>query len=148
MKYKNLIVCACLITAFMISGCRSNASESSVMSSEPIRITCEVFYRPGAGMALEAAPEITFAGGNERQAVSYDSLSFEGVFQDDTYEGRALSINITAPQKSSKITSQLYQFDSLNPPENQFIGGHGFTGLVYVFDPESSAEMQYFCSYR
>ena len=27
-----------------------------------------------------------------------------------------------------------------------WFGGHGFTGLNYVFQPDSSAEMQFFCS--
>jgi hypothetical protein len=31
---------------------------------------------------------------------------------------------------------------------NQFIGGHGFTGLVYVYHPSSDAELQYFCETR
>jgi hypothetical protein len=28
---------------------------------------------------------------------------------------------------------------------DQFIGGHGFTGLAYVFHPASGGEIQYFC---
>ena len=148
MKYGNLIVFACLIIALMIFGCGSNESESSEKSSEPIRIACEVFYRPSEGMPLEAVSVITFVGGNDRQSAVFAAFSFEAIFQDDPYEGRVLSINITTPDKSNKITSQLYQFDRQNPLENQFIGGHGFTGLVYVFHPDSSAEMQYFCNLR
>jgi hypothetical protein len=45
----------------------------------------------------------------------------------------------------AEISRQLFQFDPQNPLENQFIGGHGFTGLNYLFHPDSAAEMQFFC---
>jgi len=75
-------------------------------------------------------------------------MGFQARFQDDQFEGRALSIAVTNLETGAEISRQLYQFDPQNPPENQFIGGHGFTGLHYVYHPGSEAEMQYFCSVR
>ena len=73
-------------------------------------------------------------------------MVFEAHFQDDEYEGRALSIAVIDLDKGSDISRQLYQFDRQNPVENQFVGGHGFTGLNYTFQPGTTAEMQFFCS--
>ncbi len=145
-RFSNLF--AFLIISLLVSGCGLNETSSKGDASEPLLIACEVFYRPGAEMPLEAAPEITFLGGSERQFAEFERLIFDAKFQDDPYEGRALSIHITTPDGGDVLTSQLYQFDSQNLPKNQFIGGHGFTGLVYIFDPDSSAEMQYFCNLR
>ena len=73
-------------------------------------------------------------------------MAFEAFYQDDEFEGRALSIVVVDLETGQEILRQLYQFDPQNPVENMFIGGHGFTGLNYVFHPGSNAEMQYFCS--
>ena len=57
-------------------------------------------------------------------------------------------VRITDLESGDEITRQLYQFNPNNPVENQFIGGHGFTGLNYVFQLESPDEMQFFCSIK
>ena len=75
-----------------------------------------------------------------------DELLFEAWFQDDEYEGRALSIVVVNIETDAEIIRQLYQFDSQNPVKNQFMGGHGFTGLNYVFKPKATDEIQYYCS--
>jgi hypothetical protein len=148
MKNGYLKILTVLICITLLTGCGAGKSETVIKSSEQIRITCEVFFRPSAGTPLEASPELSFEGGNKRQSVDFESLSFEAIFQDDPYEGRALKINISTLDGRKTVVSQLYQFDSQNPPINQFVGGHGFTGLVYVFHPDSAAEMQYFCNLR
>ena len=97
---------------------------------------------------MEAAPLIIFPEGNDRIVNQFETMVFEAQFQDDEYEGRALSIAVTNLDSGNEITRQLYQFDPQNPVENQFIGSHGFTGLNYVFQPDSSADMQFFCSLK
>ena len=105
-----------------------------------------MFYRSSPGQGLQAAPLISFTEGSASETLSFDTMIFEANYQDDEYEGRALSIAVTNVDTGGDITRKLYQFDKLNPVENQFIGGHGFTGLNYVFQPGLSAEMQFFCS--
>jgi hypothetical protein len=148
MKPRYILLFVIIFILLLASGCGSDDASSKGGTADPLNVTCEVFYRPDAGMPLEAAPEITFSGGNQWGSAEFERLTFEARFQDDQYEGRALSISITTPDNGDVLTSQLYQFDSKNPPQNQFIGGHGFTGLVYVYHPDSSAEMQYFCNLR
>jgi hypothetical protein len=45
----------------------------------------------------------------------------------------------------AELARGLYQLDPVGGLDDQFIGGHGFTGLAYVFHPDSGAEIQYFC---
>jgi hypothetical protein len=97
---------------------------------------------------LEPAPLITFAGGNDQKVHEFETMAFEARFQDDPHEGRALSIVITELESGDELTRQLFQFDHQNPVENQFIGGHGFTGLNYIFETDSTAEMQFFCGLK
>ena len=132
-----------LLFSVLVASCAAGGNEASPgVSGE---IVCEVFYRPTAGQGLEAAPFATFTSGNDRQERQFQDMTFEASFQDDEFEGRALSIVVADLDSGEEIARQLYQFDLQHPVENQFIGGHGFTGLVYVFHPTSAAEMQYFC---
>ena len=108
-------------------------------------IACEFFYRSSGGSSFEPALEITFQQGTEQKEHQFESMAFHARFQDDQFEGRALSIAVTNLETGAEISRQLYQFDPQSPTKNQFIGGHGFTGLQYVFHPDSDAEMQYFC---
>jgi len=148
MKSLFTIITCILLMTLLISACSTPEITSEASPSGDSTIICEVFYRPGAGVGLEAAPEISFTEGNELKIHEFETMVFEAQFQDDEYEGRALSIAVTNLDSGNEITRQLYQFDPQNPVENQFIGGHGFTGLNYVFQPDSSAEMQYFCSLK
>jgi hypothetical protein len=132
-----------LIITLTLSAC--NGAQSPI-STTAGNIVCEVFYRSGAGQSFESAPLMKFTGGTEKQSQAFDELLFEAWFQDDEFEGRALSIVIVDSEKDREIARQLYQFDPQNSVENQFVGGHGFTGLNYVFHPNSVAEIQYFCS--
>jgi hypothetical protein len=136
-----------LITFFIV-GCTFTEKNSRVDSSGVIIVICEVFYRPTKSQSLEAAPQIAFTEGDEQMTHEFEDMAVEVRFQDDQFEGRALYIVVTNLDTGSEISRQLYQFGPENPTENQFIGGHGFTGLNYVFHPDSSAEMQYFCSVK
>jgi hypothetical protein len=118
------------------------------MSTTTDQIVCEVNYRKGGEQSFEPAPLIQFAGGTEMQSHAFDELLFEAWFQDDEFEGRALSVVVVNLENDQELIRQLYQFDAQNPVENQFVGGHGFTGLNYVFKPKATDEIQYFCSIK
>jgi len=137
-----------LLITVLIAGCTFTEKNSSVDSSGINIVTCEVFYRPTKSQSLEAAPQIAFTEGNEQMTHKFEDMAVEARFQDDQFEGRALYIAVTNLDTGSEISRQLYQFDLENPARNQFIGDHGFTGLNYVFHPDSPAEIQYFCNVK
>ena len=43
------------------------------------------------------------------------------------------------------LVSHLFQLPPDAGPTDQFVGGHGFTGLTSAYDPVSGAELQYWC---
>ena len=91
---------------------------------------------------------ITLANGGDHEVVEHDDLRFDAQYWDDEYEGQSLSIYVTDLDTGEEIVRQLYQMDREKGLTNQFVGGHGFTGLTYVYHPRSTAEMQYFCLAR
>ena len=60
-----------------------------------------------------------------------------------------MSIEVYSKAKPKHpIVHTLYQLSRSENPQNNYGDGpegHGFTGLVYVSDPFSPAELQYYC---
>ena len=52
------------------------------------------------------------------------------------------SIHVHFMGEKGLITASLFQIDKT--PTNSFSGGHGFTGLHYVYDTSSDAQIQFF----
>lgn len=145
MKTLNIGLAFFLFLSVLLLGCNSTKTESRDRSSGAYSLICEVFYRSDPGQGLEAAPPIIFTGGSEQIDYKFEKLTFEAQLQDDQFEGRTLYTAVINLETGDEISRQLFQFDPKNPVENQFVGGHGFTGLNYAFHSASSAEMQYFC---
>jgi hypothetical protein len=134
------------VTLLLVS-CSPSPEEAGGQSVAPVSIDCQVFYRPSVTESLsESAITLTMHGDHE--VVEFDELEFNAQYWDDQFEGRSLSISVASPDTGDEIVRQLYQMDRGKSLVNQFIGGHGFTGLIYVYHPDSTAELQYFCEAR
>ncbi len=130
-----------LCALFALAGCRPTGAAA-------LEVECQVFYRssPAAGGFEERT--LTLDSGDPAGSVEFDDLAFNAQYLDDAFEGRALSISVTDPGTGRQHSAHLYQMDPERAPSNEFIGGHGFTGLAYAYHPTSSAEMQFFCLAR
>ena len=146
MKHSKRLISAQLLIGVMVLliGCSPSPEEAGGQSVVPVSIECQVFYRPSVTESLsESAITITTSG--DHQIIEFDELEFNAQYWDDQFEGRSLSISVVDPDTGDEVVRQLYQMDRAKSVINQFIGGHGFTGLNYVYHPGSTAELQYFC---
>jgi len=143
---RNLTLLALTFMLLSITACSATGISDNTQDFDFKTIHCEVFYRSKAGLPLEPAPVTPLEEHNDQLVIEFEDMVFEARYQVDKFEGRALTISVSELGSGTEINRVLYQFDDQNPPENQFIGGHGFTGLNYLYHPNSSAEMQYFCS--
>ena len=132
-----------LIGLILVSvSCRSPAGNQQ---TEPLTIICHVFYRDSQAVPPEPESTLTLAQHGDQQIAQFDTLEFSAQFHDDEFEGRSLTIAVDAADSGQQVTRQLYQMDRQQGTRNQFQGGHGFTGLAYVYHPTTDAELQYFC---
>jgi hypothetical protein len=128
-------------------GCGLSPEEAGGQSVVPVSIDCRVFYRPSVTESLsESAITLTTSGDHE--VIEFDDMEFNAQYWDDQFEGRSLLISVTSPDTGDEVVRQLYQMDRRKSLINQFIGEHGFTGLIYVYHPSSTAELQYLCEAR
>lgn len=137
---------AILIT---LVACGTPAEENEDQAGTiPETIVCEVFYRPSLGAPFDES-SLTLSTAPEQAAntasAEFDDMGVGATFLSDVGEGKSLSITVTDLTTGAELTRGLYQFDPQAGLRDQFIGGHGFTGLAYVFHPASGSEMQYFC---
>ncbi len=139
-----LVVC---ITLAAVS-CSTPPEQASEQATAPSNIDCQVFYRASAGESLSEGPPIALTPNGGSGVATFDELEFSAQYLGDEFEGSSVSISVIAPDTREQIIAQLYQIDQSKGLVNQFVGGHGFTGLVYVHRPGSAAEMQYFCQVR
>ena len=128
----------------LLVGCSPSPETSGRQPVVPVSIECHVFYRASTTERLsELTVRLTMDG--DVELIEFDDLGFNASYIDDEFEARALVISITNLNSGDEIARQLNQMDRGESLINQFIGGHGFTGLMYVYHPNSPGELQYFC---
>ena len=88
---------------------------------------------------------LTLSTAGDQGSQAFDDMAFGATFVSDAGEGQSLSIVVSDSDTGAELARGLYQFDRQAGVRDQFIGGHGFTGLAYVFHPASGSEIQYFC---
>jgi hypothetical protein len=109
-------------------------------------ITCHAAYRSSVTVGIEREEAVTFSGEDAEQALAFDDLEFHAAYSSGEMDNeRALRLWITEPGETAVFHSQLYQLPLDSGPQNQFAGGHGFTGLNYSYHPATGAELQYWC---
>jgi hypothetical protein len=134
-----------------IGACAAHQSRPAVSARSGQGFVCKAFFRPSVYVRLQPADEIRVAGRGDRsefdRSVTAGPFRFRVLYSDDRYEGRSLVTYVYRASTSKLIEETLFQFDREGEPLNQFTGEHGFTGLHYVYAPDSGAELQYMCSY-
>jgi len=134
-----------VIILYLVAGCRLPPGQAN-RPAEPVsvRIDCTLFYRPAPA---ESGQEemVSLAANGDAESVTFEAIEFKAQYLDDPFEGRSLIVSTHTTAAGQQLTNQLYQLERAEPPRNQFLGGHGFTGLAYVYHPDLPAELQYFC---
>lgn len=114
---------------------------------QPQQITCHLAYRPNTGSRITQEDTIVIENKNTDLQQTIGEFNFNILYLDGSMGGeRSLRLSVTPTNGTNEITAHLYQLPQHNGPSNQFIGGHGFTGLTYVTDVVSNAELQFWCT--
>jgi len=135
-----LIILLCTLTLLSCSG--GNSTPPAKASD----IACTAAYRSSVSGPIEREETITFADTDAEQALTFNDLVFHAAYATGEMNNeRSLRTWVTALDESVIYNSQLYQLPLDSGPSNQFVGGHGFTGLNYSYHPDSLAELQFWC---
>lgn len=125
------------------------ASVSACTSDDGARassIVCSTAYRVSQSEQLTGVDTMTFQDEDTTLSMPYIYLELHGTYTAGRADGeRALRLWVTPTGEDRELVVQLFQFPEDDGPTDQFVGGHGFTGLTYAFDPVTGAELQYWC---
>ncbi len=154
MKLHWLFLLLVSITAVTLTACGANNSgEINQMDSHgetavlPQQIICHLAYRPNSGSPITQEDMINIKNENTDLQQTIGDFNFHIMYLDGSMGGeRSLRLSVTPTNSTNELTAQLYQLPLNSGPTNQFVGGHGFTGLTYVTDPTSNAELQFWCT--
>jgi hypothetical protein len=129
-----------LLLAAVVTAC-------GAASAAPASITCHTQYRPDAETLTGARePSVTVERADDLaqqpETVEFETLTLQVTFQGDAPEGRNVSVVVSTPD-GQPLVRDLYQFTDGSELRREFAGGHGFTGLQYVF--HEGASLQVWC---
>lgn len=97
-------------------------------------------------MGIEQEETLTFADVDDEQSAAFGAMTFHAAYRTGAVDNeRSLRVWVTDAAETAVSHSTLYQLEPDSGPQNQFVGGHGFTGLNYSYAPGSTAELQYWC---
>ena len=109
------------------------------------RISCTVAYRATVEQGIEQEETISFNEKDSEQSIAFADMVFHAVYSAGGADNER-NLRIWVTDATDTVTqSALYQLPVNSGPQNQFIGGHGFTGLNYSYAPDSPAELQFWC---
>ena len=88
---------------------------------------------------------LTFATPGSSEA-TFSDLNLTATYSDDGFEPPSLNIRIETIPDRALVFASLYQFDPTAGLNAFAASGQGFTGLMYIYNPSSGSELQFFCS--
>jgi hypothetical protein len=155
---------SCLLAAGLLVACSdgeaTSADDPTQTSSAGLdgpsgaldgSVRCSFFYRQSnelmEGQTLEAPAlqpqeRVLSVAADQDASETLGRLTFSvGVHSS---EQDADTVRVNAADGERSLFSILYQLSS-GLPQNQFVGGHGFTGLLYFTHPTAGGDYQAFC---
>ncbi len=134
-----------IFLALLLAGC-SPVAPPTAPASRATTITCNAAYRTDVSAPIESEESVIFEDADGEQSIVFPDLVFHAAYRSGESDNeRSLRVWVTDGAEATVYHSHLYQLSLDSGPQNQFQGGHGFTGLAYSYPPQSSAEMQFWC---
>ncbi len=137
-----LVVCG---TAVYLQGARQGAKPTSV------DITCHFAYRTSTQTSkmdqktIRVTVPVSDEGVDEiARVIEPQRADFATVRVEVLHETGSLIVRVYDKKSKRMIVSNLFQFGT--DLSNHFHGGHGFSGLNYVYHPQDDSELQFWCS--
>jgi hypothetical protein len=127
-----------------MSGTPSEGAGGSIHCTYAYRLT-NVASEGTPPSALELEERALDVGPEEAASETLGQLTLSARYDADEFEGNSFSLTVSSAE--AQVLSVLFQFGS-SMPQNQFAGGHGFTGLLYFTHPTAGGDYQAFCEVR
>lgn len=116
-------------------------------------VRCTLFYRASNEVTddtepgdLEFEEQVLELGPGEQGSANLAGVTLSLSYNLSEQEPDTLLLEVTAGETA--LLRTLYQLIDQKLPQNQFAGGHGFTGLMYFTHPSQGGDYQAICESR
>ena len=142
--------CLVLLIVLFLTAC--GGAETAVPKTETI--SCTAAYRGSVEQGIEREETILFSDTDSEQSIPFTDMIFHAAYsagEADNERNLRIWVSGASPSLNTSVGetavyhATLYQLPINSGPQNQFVGGHGFTGLNYSYQPDSGAELQFWC---
>lgn len=130
------------------AGAHGDSDGDSSPTPVPDRIVCGTQYRPDADTTAGATEPTLVVERLDQPPGETETLEFENMTLSVSYMGdtdidggRTVNIAVYGSSEDDPIASTLYQFGDLDLSEIDYAGGHGFTGLNYIYHEGSMLQV-------
>lgn len=131
-----------ILLGLLLVACSGDSAETQKAAN----IICTAAYRADVSQPIEREESITFTDSDAEQTIAFADMVFHAAYNAGEADNeRNLRAWVTGGEDTAVYHATLYQFPPDSGPQNQFGGGHGFTGLHYSYAPDSTAELQFWC---
>ena len=148
---------ALLLTTLTLVGCNDDVTaepDAGTTPSNPIsqadRVVCEFYYRVTNDASSDTDPsdlqfqeETLEVRADDEKSVDVGDMTLSVSYSEDRFEGSSLHVGVEAGEV--RLFNTLYQLRDGRLPTNQFVGDHGFTGLIYLTHPVEGGDYQLIC---
>lgn len=117
----------------------ANSADGS-SATGPYGITCRAFWRASGTAADLTEQKFQFRSDAEttHQTLTFPDRTLDFDYAPATDNAAEGDLSVTVPESRSR---QVYRLSKNRTPVNQFVGGFGFTGLIYA----NGLDLQYIC---
>lgn len=132
-----------LMAGLLLAACGGGEADVAPLAES---IVCTAAYRSSTTVGIEQEETFTFTDTDDEQSATFGEMMFHAAYDAGGADNeRNLRVWVTDAAETAVYHSTLYQFEPDSGPQDQFVGGHGFTGLNYSYQPTSGAELQFWC---
>lgn len=139
-----------LLCVFLLAACSGLpggglAATTTPALPAPVDILCTTAYRSAVTVPIEAEQSVRITPENPSAEFAFPDMVWSAQFIDgEGFETSSIIVQVTTSGPRDVIASVLFQLPRERELANQFVS-HGFSGLNYIYHPETGAELQYWC---
>ena len=145
-RVRTLVAAMVVVITAVLLGAVPGQEPAGALSAADQDVYCRSYYRKSDSASLQKGTRITLADDGDSGRNRWEDLVF-GAGMSSNPDGSAASVYVSVRQRGDEETlaNGLYQSGRRGFVNAFGDTGQGFTGLLYVHDPNSPASLQFIC---
>jgi hypothetical protein len=116
-------------------------------TAENRSVRCNFYYRvPVVNSKVKPSEKSIVLVENRTEKFDMREFTISAGYSVSEYDSSSVGVAVGMKDSKKILHRVVYQFSTLAEIKNDFVGKLGFTGLHFIYHPNSDGELQYVCS--